>query len=94
MFDAMFLNKCDIVDIIGESQRFLIHISLVHILSCIMDSKEEFVSSQFLRTLLSTAIAICIYHIFMKKNIEPKLKNLRNKCKDTRYRKDGKRSSS
>lgn len=79
--NKFYLDKCDVVDIIGDSQRYLIHISLIHILSCIMDGREEFISERFLKTLLASALAVALYHIFIKKIMEPKLKKLRNICK-------------
>ena len=35
------ISQCEMSDIIEESHRFVLHISLVHILTCIMDGKTE-----------------------------------------------------
>ena len=74
------VSQCEMSDIIEESHRFVLHISLVHILTCIMDGKTEVFNQDILRTLAITAIAIIIYNIFFKKLIKPTLKKVKSAC--------------
>lgn len=76
------ITPCDIAEIIGETNRFLFHISLVHIVSCIIDGNEELFGANVIKTLFVTAIAIILYHILCKKIVEPKLKKIRSVCED------------
>lgn len=81
---AFNMTPCDIAEITGETSRFLLHISLVHIVSCIIDRSESFFGKQVIKTLFVTAIAIILYHVLIKKFIEPKLKKIRSIC-DTNH---------
>lgn len=82
MFEKFSITPCDIADIVSETNRFLFHITLVHVVSCIIDPKEEFLGSQVIKTLFITALAIILYHILCKKIVEPKLKSIRSVCED------------
>jgi dolichol kinase len=75
------ITKCDLSDIVNESSRFIFHITLVHIITYIIDGKEELMGLQLMKTLVVTAIAITLYHIILKKIAEPKLRKIRYKCK-------------
>lgn len=76
------ITPCDIAEIITETNRFLFHIALVHITSCIIDGNEEFFGAQVIKTLFITAVAIILYHIICKKIVEPKLKKIKTVCED------------
>lgn len=85
--DSIFNNidfsvtNCDISEIIFEQNRFLFHIALVHIITHVIDGKDELFSMQTIKTLFITAIAILTYHIIFKKIVSPKLKKIKSICK-------------
>jgi hypothetical protein len=74
------ITKCDISEMISETNRFLFHILLIHIITHIIDGKDELFGEPLVKTLYITAIAIMSYHILFKKLIEPKLKKIRSIC--------------
>lgn len=74
------ISRCEIGNIMEEVQRFLMHITLVHIFSHIVDGKENLFGRDMVKTLIVTAIAILAYHIFFKKLIQPKLKKIKSVC--------------
>ncbi len=78
------ITNCDVSEIMSETNRFLFHILLVHIITHIIDGKDELFGQQILKTLLITAIAIITYHILFKKLVEPKLKKIHNVCNKSR----------
>lgn len=76
------ISKCDISEIISESNRFLLHILLIHIITHVIDGKDELFGINTIRTLFVTAIAILTYHILFKKLMDPKLKKIQSICKN------------
>lgn len=78
------LTNCDISEIISETNRFLFHIMLVHVIAHIIDGKDILFGEQIWKTLMITAIAVLCYHILFKKLVEPKLKKIQNVCNETR----------
>jgi len=74
------ITNCDISEIMSETNRFLFHIMLVHIVAHIIDGKDVLFGEQIFKTLLITSIAIITYHILFKKLVEPKLKKIHNVC--------------
>lgn len=74
------ITKCDLSEIISESNRFLFHIMLIHVITNIIDGKKEVFSSTLLKTLFITALAIICYHILFKKIVGPKLKKIQHIC--------------
>jgi len=75
------ISRCNVVEIINESQRFLFHIFIVHIIINLIDNKpNEIMNENILKTLLATIIAVIIYNIFIKKIIGTKIKKLKNMC--------------
>lgn len=74
------ITKCDLVEIIFEIVRFLSHITLLHILNYLIDAKEELFDINYLKMMLFTAIAITMYHITIKKMLNPKNKKLKIVC--------------
>lgn len=86
MDDLLNINQCNIAQIIGESSRFLFHVTLVHFTTTIIDGKTNFLSEEIFRTLLITAIAIAMYHVFFRKLVEPKIEKMKIICYDTAKR--------
>lgn len=81
MSDTFAVTKCDIVDIITEGHRFLIHIFFVTIITNLIDNNGvDIITSSLVKTLLATTLAIILYHVLVKRMIEPKLKMLKKIC--------------
>jgi len=82
IFDGFNLSvtQCEMSDIIEESHRFLLHISLVHVLMYVIDGKAELFGPEIIKTLVVTAIAIIIYNIVFRKVIKSKLKKVKSAC--------------
>ena len=80
MSDILNISRCNIAQILGETNRFLFHVILVHIATCIIEGKKELFSEELFRTLLITAIAITMYHVFFRKIVEPKIEKMKLVC--------------
>lgn len=78
------ISNCDISDIIIETNRFLFHIFLIHIITHMIDGKDELFGQQLFKTLLITTLAIITYHVLFKKSVEGKLKKIHNMCVKTK----------
>lgn len=76
------ITQCDISDMITEISRFMSHIVLIHILTFMIDRKDELFGQQVFKTLFATACAVLIYHVLFKKFIGAKLKNMQSECND------------
>jgi len=74
------ISQCEIGNIMEEIQRFLFHITLVHIFSNVVDGKENLFGRDIFKTLIVTSIAILAYHILFKKIAQPKLKKVKLAC--------------
>lgn len=74
------ITRCDMSDVITETNRFLFHITLIHIITHIIDGKDDLFGEQIIKTLIVTALAILVYNIVFKKIVEPKLKELHSMC--------------
>jgi hypothetical protein len=80
IYDITDLKLCDIAQIIGESNRFLFHVMLVHTVTVLIEQKKAFFSEEFFRTLVITSTAIVLYHLFFRKIIEPKIEKMKLIC--------------
>jgi hypothetical protein len=89
MSHIMNISACNISQTIGESSRFLFHVFLVHICTCVVEGKSDFFSESLFRSLLVTALAITLYHVVFRKIIEPKIEKMKLICYkgDDRYQK-------
>ena len=76
------ITKCDLVDIISEIIRYLSHITLLHVLNCLIDSKDELFDINYLKIMLFTTIAIITYHIIINKLLSSRRKKMKNICDD------------
>ena len=74
------VTRCDLVEIIFEIVRFLSHITILHVLNCLIDKKDELFDVNYLKVMLFTALAIVIYHITIKKLFQDKSKKLEPLC--------------
>ena len=82
MSDIFNISQCNISQIIGEANRFLFHILLVHIASNIIEKKNNLFGDELFRTLIITALAIVLYHILFRKIVEPKIEKMKLICLD------------
>ena len=80
MSDITDISWCNIAQIIGESNRFLFHVMLVHITTTIIEGKKSFLGEDFFRVLIITAVAIVLYHIFFRKIMEPNIEKMKLIC--------------
>lgn len=80
MSHIMNISTCNISQTIGESSRFLFHVFLVHICTCVVEGKSDFFSESLFRSLLITALAITLYHVVFRKIIEPKIEKMKLIC--------------
>jgi hypothetical protein len=85
------ISWCNIAQIIGETNRFLFHVMLVHIVTCVIEGKKAIMSEEFFRTLIITAVAITMYHIFFRKIVEPKIEKMKLICYTGKDRDDKKK---
>lgn len=74
------LTNCDVADIVTEMIRFLTHITLLHLLNCLIDTKETLFEVNYLKLMLFTALAIVIYHLFLKKIYDYKINKMKKIC--------------
>lgn len=86
MSEILNINTSSVAQIIGDSNRFLFHILLVQITTCIINGDNNFFTENLFKTLLISAIAIIIYHIFFKKIIEPVIEKMNLICFNKRER--------
>lgn len=84
MSDYFNISTCNIAQAVGETNRFLFHVFLLHIASCIVNKEKcgEYLSEELFKTLTITVIAICLYHLFIRKLIEPKINKMKLICYD------------
>lgn len=82
MSDILEISQCNIAQTIGEANRFLFHVMLVHITTCMIEGKKEFFGPELFRTLVITSLAIVMYHLFFRKIIEPKIEKMKLICYD------------
>jgi len=73
-------TDCDISLMYGECSRFLFHISLIHILTCIVDKKEVVFGMDLFKTLTIATLSILSYHLFFRKLVEPKVEKMKTLC--------------
>jgi uncharacterized lipoprotein YehR (DUF1307 family) len=78
--DIFNITQCNLAQIIAESNRFVFQITLVHIVTCIIEGKEDIFNETLFKTLLITSLAIIMYHIFFRKMVEPRLEKMKNIC--------------
>lgn len=74
------ISICNIAQALGESNRFLFHVFLIHITTVIVNGKSNFSSKELTKTLFITAIAIALYHILFRKLVEPKVNKMKLIC--------------
>lgn len=82
MSDTLNISQCNIAQLIGESTRFLFHVMLIHISTCIIEKKKEYINKELFKTLMITAMAIILYNLFFRKIIEPKVEKMKLICLD------------
>lgn len=86
MYYLFEVSNCSISQAIGESNRLLFQILLVHITTCVINGTNNFFSEELFRSLLITAIAIVLYHLFFRKITEPYIELSKLSCIDKEKR--------
>lgn len=94
MSDILNISQCNIAQIVGETNRFLFHVMLVHFATCMIEGKKAFFGEELFRTLIITSMAIAMYHIFFRKIIEPKVEKMKLICYDGKDRDNKKKEIS
>ena len=75
------ISECNIAQMIGETSRFLFHVFLIHIATCIIERRtKDLLSETLFKTLIITALAIIFYHLFIRKIIEPQIEKMKIIC--------------
>lgn len=74
------ISNCDLAEIIAELIRFLSHITLLHLINFAIDSKEKLFETNYLKVMLFTALAIIMYHLFLKKFFDFKINKMKKIC--------------
>lgn len=80
--DLFSISQCNISQTLGEANRFLFHIFLVHISTAIIDGKSDLFGEELFKTLIITMMAIILYHLFFRKIIEPIIERMKLICLD------------
>ena len=80
MSDVINLTQCNVAQMYGEANRFLFHVLLIHISTCIIDGDTNIFSDKLFKTLLITSMAIVLYHLFARKIVEPKVEKMKLIC--------------
>lgn len=87
MNDIINITSCNIAQLIAESNRFLFHVLLIHISTCIIEGRQEIFTETLFKTLLITAFAIVMYNLFFRKIVEPKIEKMKMICSRNIYKK-------
>ena len=74
------VTTCDVSDMMTEINRFLFHMVLVHVITHVIDGKDELYGEHIIKNMIITAIAIMAYHVLFKKITKPKLKKIQSMC--------------
>lgn len=85
MSDIFDITQCNLAQLVAESSRFLFQVFLIHITTCIVEGRREVFTDTLFKTLLITAMAIVMYHIFFRKIVEPKLEKMKTICSRDMY---------
>lgn len=80
------MDTCNVAQMLGESSRFLFHITLIHIGSILIDG-DSIMGDKFFKTAVMSVMAVICYHMFVRKWAEPNIKKMKIICK-----RDGKRN--
>lgn len=90
MYHLFEISNCSISQAIGESNRILFQILLVHITTCVINGSNDFFSEELFRSLLITAVAIILYQLFFRKITEPYIEMSKLSCLEKDKRKEKK----
>lgn len=82
MSEIFHISSCNISQMIGESSRFMFHTFLVHISTNIIEGKKDLFTKDLFKSLIITALAIILYHVFFRKIIDPNIEKMKLICFD------------
>ncbi len=60
------LSSPDVIDCVNEAKRFITHILLLYTISQIFNGKDIFFNGNLASTLITTILAVLVYHILFK----------------------------
>jgi hypothetical protein len=78
--DLLNVDRCVIAQIIGESNRYIWHLLLIHVTTSVFDGDSNIFGNDLLRKIIITALAIILYHILIRKLVEPHVKKMKTIC--------------
>ena len=82
MFSDIFnISHCNVAQLIGEANRFLFHGFLLHISTCVINKDYDFFSKDLFKTLTIIMMAVILYHLVIRKIVEPPLKKMKIICR-------------
>lgn len=81
-------TDCDISIMSNECSRFLFHVTLIHIITCVIDRKEIVFGADLFKTLTIASLAIISYHVLFRKLVEPKVEKMKLLCNNLEKQKD------
>lgn len=76
------ISDNDIIEMLSSTNRFLCHVLIVHIVTCIIEGNTDIVTEKLIKSLLITGVAVMIYYLFIDKYIDSTIKRLKNKLKN------------
>jgi hypothetical protein len=66
---------------VGEANRFIFHGILLHVSNCIVTGNYDFFNEDIFKTITITAMAVILYHLLVRKVVEPPLKKMKIICR-------------
>lgn len=69
--------KDDIIEIINDCHRFIIHTLLVAILINLINGEKSIINQTTINTLLATTLAVILYHLFIKYPITKRFEGMK-----------------
>lgn len=80
------ITICDYFEGMADTVRFLSHIILLHLLTYFIgdDHNNKLFNRDVLKSLVFTAVAVMLWHIFVKKLIIRPIKKLKSACDVTK----------
>lgn len=76
-------NVFSLYSFLKESHRFILHLFFIHLITTLMNPKDEtFLNRNFIRLIIATILSVLIYNLFFKKKIDKYLEYLKEDSKN------------
>lgn len=84
IYDTFSMKQCHIAQMIAESNRLVFHVLLFQIILTLISGTtiDKVFNQDLFSIILATAIAIMLYHLLIRKFVEPKLEKMKLICID------------